>query len=84
MVLAGGQGGPPAIILAFLLTFCVAEPAGLARRLPLLANGVTDQGLGEVTSEARNVAGNAVLAEGQPQRACPDGKHVDSVPLPPS
>jgi len=43
----------------------VAEPAGLARRLPILANGVTDQGLGEVTSEARNVAGNAVLAEGQ-------------------
>ena len=29
--------------------------------MPLLANGVTDQGLGEVTSEARNGAGNPVL-----------------------
>jgi hypothetical protein len=38
----------------------VAEPEGLARRLPLLANGVTDQGLGG-ESEA-NGAGNAVLA----------------------
>ena len=33
-------------LTAFQLTFRVAEPEGLARRLPLLANGVTDQGLG--------------------------------------
>ena len=47
-------------LTAFHITFRVAEPEGLARRLPLLANGVTDQGLGEV-SEA-NEAGNPVLA----------------------
>ena len=41
------------------ITFRVAEPEGLARRLPLLANGVTDQGLGEVS--AANEAGNPVL-----------------------
>jgi len=41
------------------LTFRVAEPEGLARRLPILANGVTDQGLGGVS--AANGAGNAVL-----------------------
>jgi len=35
------------LFLGFRLTFRVAEPEGLARRLPLLANGVTDQGLGE-------------------------------------
>jgi len=46
------------------ITFRVAEPEGLARRLPHLANGVTDQGLGEVTSAARNGAGKPVLAEG--------------------
>ena len=34
--------------------------------MPLLANGVTDQGLGEVTSAARNGAGNPVLADVQP------------------
>jgi hypothetical protein len=48
----------------FQLTFRVAEPEGLARRLPPLANGVTDQGLGgrnEVTG-----AGNLVLAAVQP------------------
>jgi len=50
-------------LTAFQLTMRVAEPEGPARCLPLLANGVTDQGLGEVTSEARNGAGNAVLAE---------------------
>ena len=46
-------------LTAFQLTFRVAEPAGLARRLPLLANGVTDQGLGE--ESAANEAGNPVL-----------------------
>ena len=45
--------------MQFRLTFRVAEPAGLARRLPLLANGVTDQGLGE--ESAANEAGNPVL-----------------------
>ena len=61
---------------AFHITFRVAEPEGLARRLPPLANGVTDQGLGEVTSTARNGAGNPVLCDGQSQRACPAGKPV--------
>ena len=51
----------PHAFAALHITFRVAEPAGLARRLPLLANGVTDQGLGEVTSAARNGAGNPVL-----------------------
>jgi len=46
------------------ITFRVAEPAGLAHRLRPSANGVTGQGLGEVTNEVRNVAGNAVLGEG--------------------
>ena len=46
------------------ITFRVAEPEGLARRLPLLANGVTDQGLGEVS--AANEAGNPVLCDGRP------------------
>ena len=46
-------------LTAFQLTFRVAEPEGLARRLPPLANGVTDQGLGG-RSEATG-AGNPVL-----------------------
>ena len=46
-------------LIAFHITFRVAEPEGLARRLPLLANGVTDQGLGE--ESAANEAGNPVL-----------------------
>jgi len=50
-------------LAALHITFRVAEPAGLARRLPPLANGVTDQGLGVVTSAARNKAGNPVLAD---------------------
>jgi len=45
----------------FQLTFRVAEPEGLARRLPPLANGVTDQGLGG-RSEATG-AGNPVLCD---------------------
>ena len=43
------------------ITFRVAEPEGLARRLPLLANGVTDQGLGG--RSAATGAGNPVLAD---------------------
>ena len=58
--------------LHFLLTFRVAEPEGLARRLPTLANGVTDQGLGEVS--AANEAGNPVLGDGQSHWVCLDGK----------
>ena len=61
------------LLLAFPLTFRVAEPEGLARRLPLLANGVTDQGLGgrnEVTE-----AGNPVLYEVVASNGlCHDGK----------
>jgi len=45
----------------FHLTFRVAEPEGLAHRLRFPANGVTGQGLGEVTNEVRNVAGKPVL-----------------------
>jgi hypothetical protein len=52
----------PLLWAGFRLTVRVAEPEGLARRLPLLANGVTDRGLG-VVSKA-NEAGNPVLAEG--------------------
>ena len=52
---------------ALQLTFRVAEPEGLARRLPLLANGVTDQGLGE--RSVATGAGNPVLAA-----VCPHGK----------
>jgi hypothetical protein len=48
-------------LTVFRLTFRVAEPEGLARRLPPLANGVTDQGLGGVS--AANEAGNAVLGD---------------------
>jgi hypothetical protein len=55
-------------LTALHLTLRVAEPAAWARRLPLLANGVTGQGLGVVTSEARNEAGNAVLGAVQPSR----------------
>ena len=67
-VFQAAQEGPPLIVPQFHITFRVAEPAGLARRLPLLANDVTDQGLGEVTSAARNGAGNPVLyAVGIPQ-----------------
>ena len=51
-------------LIAFHITFRVAEPAGLARRLPPLANGVTDQGLGE-RNEVTG-AGNPVLSEVQP------------------
>ena len=51
-------------LTAFQLTSRVAEPEGLARRLPLLANGVTDQGLGG-RSEATE-AGNPVLCDGRP------------------
>ena len=60
-------------LIAFRITFRVAEPAGLARRLPPLANGVTDQGLGG-RSEATG-AGNPVLYEVMaPKRPCHDGK----------
>ncbi|MCG3769176.1 MAG: hypothetical protein JW384_00296 [Nitrosomonadaceae bacterium] len=45
--MSAAREGRALILVAFHLTFRVAEPAGLARRLPLLANGVTDQGLGE-------------------------------------
>jgi hypothetical protein len=34
-------------LTVFHITFRVAEPEGLARRLRFSANGVTDQGLGE-------------------------------------
>ena len=51
--------------------FRVAEPAEPAHRLRPSANGVTDQGLGEVTSEARNGAGNPVLADGQSPAGLP-------------
>ena len=55
------MAAPVFVFAAFRLTFRVAEPEGLARRLPTLANGVTDQGLGgrnEVTG-----AGNPVLCD---------------------
>jgi hypothetical protein len=56
-------------LIAFHITFRVAEPEGLARRLPPLANGVTDQGLGG-RSEATG-AGNPVLcAVGILQHSC--------------
>jgi hypothetical protein len=45
--------------------------------LPPLANGVTDQGLGEVS--AANEAGNPVLYDVPPRRACHDGKRGDSI-----
>ena len=55
-------------LVAFRLTFRVAEPEGLARRLPLLANGVTDQGLGE-RNEVTG-AGNPVLCVVQLYSIC--------------
>ena len=68
---------------AFRLTFRVAEPAAWARHLRLCssANGVTGQGLGEVTNEVRSGAGKPVLAEGQPDCACHDGKRGSSEDL---
>jgi hypothetical protein len=48
-------------LVAFRLTARVAEPKGLARRLPFLAHGVTDQGLGGVS--AANGAGNPVSCD---------------------
>ena len=49
------------LLLAFPLTFLVAEPEGLARHLRFCssANCVTDQGLGE--RSAATGAGNPVL-----------------------
>jgi hypothetical protein len=41
-------------LATFQLTFRVAEPEGLARRLPLLANGVTDQGFGRSERSERS------------------------------
>ena len=55
------QEGPPLILPLFHITSRVAEPAGLARRLPPLANDVTDQGLGEESTA--NGAGNPVLTD---------------------
>ncbi len=48
-------------LTVFHITFRVAEPEGLARHLRFSADGVTDQGWGAVTSEARNAAGKPVL-----------------------
>ena len=52
-------------LAAFHITFRVAEPAAWARHLRLCssANAVTRQGLGEVTNEVRNGAGNPVLGD---------------------
>jgi len=61
-------------LIAFQLTFRVAEPEARARHLRSSANAVNGRGLGEVTSAARNVAGNAVLCDGQSHRVCLDGR----------
>ena len=58
-------------VVPLRLTFRVAEPEGLARRLPFLANGVTGRGLGEGNEVTG--AGNPVLYEGQLPRAYPEG-----------
>ena len=64
-------------LAALHITVRVAEPAGLARCLPPLANGVTDQGLGE-RNEVTG-AGNPVLCDGQSHRVCLKGK-PDAIP----
>ena len=68
-------------LTAFHITFRVAEPAVLGMAFAPLpsANAVTRQGLGEVS--AANGAGKPVLYDGQPHRACPDGKRGDSEPF---
>ena len=61
--------------LLSLIAFQLTSPGCRTRstgRTFAQANGMTGQGLGEVTSEARNEAGNPVLADGQSCRACMD------------